>query len=133
MALTFDKDTYGKLLAEFQPKVITSEEEYEFALEATEKLMSWKNRSPEQTAILQLLVTLIEEYENKNYPMGETSPYEILQHLMEAREIKQSDLVGILGSKGVVSEVVNGKRGISKAQAKILGQFFHVSPELFIY
>jgi HTH-type transcriptional regulator / antitoxin HigA len=132
MILTFDREIYGKLLAEFQPKVITSEEEYDFALEAVEKLMGCKNRSPEQTAILQLLVSLIEEYESKNYPMRESSPHEILEHLMEARGIKQSDLVGIIGSKGVVSEIVNGKRGISKAQAKALAEFFHVSLELFI-
>ncbi|MFQ4141153.1 type II toxin-antitoxin system HigA family antitoxin [Chlorogloeopsis sp. ULAP02] len=132
MALTFDREIYGKLLAEFQPKVITSEEEYDFVLEAVEKLMGCKNRSPEQTAILQLLVSLIEEYESKNYPMRESSPHEILEHLMEARGIKQSDLVGIIGSKGVVSEIVNGKRGISKAQAKALAEFFHVSLELFI-
>ena len=93
--------------------------------------MGCKNRLPEQTALLQILVRFIEEYENKNYPMGESSPHEILQHLMEAREIKQSDLVGIIGSKEVVSEIFNGKRAISKAQAKVLGEFFHVSPELF--
>ncbi|RUR74856.1 type II toxin-antitoxin system HigA family antitoxin [Chlorogloeopsis fritschii PCC 9212] len=55
-----------------------------------------------------------------------------VEHLMEVRGIKQSDLVGIIGSKGVVSEIVNGKRGISKAQAKALAEFFHVSLELFI-
>ena len=43
-----------------------------------------------------------------------------------------SDLWKLFGSKGVASEVVNGKRGISKAQAKALAEFFHVSPELFI-
>ncbi|MBD2771771.1 helix-turn-helix domain-containing protein [Iningainema tapete] len=132
MSITFDKATDGKLLVEIQPKVITSEEEYDSALEATEKLMSCKSRSPEQTAILQLLVTLIEEYETKNYLMGESSPHEIIQHLMEAQEIKQSDLVKILGSLIVVSDIINGTQEISKAQAKVLGEFFHVSPSLFI-
>ncbi|GCL40376.1 MULTISPECIES: helix-turn-helix domain-containing protein [Nostocales] len=56
----------------------------------------------------------------------------MLEHLMDARGIKQSDLVGVIGSKGVVSEVVNRKRAISKAQAKTLGEFFNVSPALFI-
>ena len=51
---------------------------------------------------------------------------------MEARDLKQSDLVGILGSKGVTSEVINGKKGISKAQAKALGEFFRVLPSLFL-
>ena len=51
-------------------------------------------------------------------------------HLIEARDIRQEDLVGVIGSRGVVSEVVNGKRRISKADAKALGEFFHVSPHL---
>jgi HTH-type transcriptional regulator/antitoxin HigA len=115
-----------------KPQAIATEEEYDRTLETVEKLMACINRTPEQTAILQLLVTLIEEFEHKHYPLEPSSPHAILKHLMEARGIKQSDLVGIIGSKGVVSEVVNGNRAISKAQAKALGEFFHVSPALFI-
>lgn len=132
MSTSFNTTTYSRLLVELQPKVITTEEEYDHTLETVEKLMACKNCTLEQTAILQLLVTLIEEFENKNYPIEPSSPHTILKHLMEARGIKQSELVGIIGSKGVVSEVVNGNRAISKAQAKALGEFFHVSPALFI-
>lgn len=132
MTLSFDRNTYSKLLVEFQPKVITTEAEYDRALEVVENLMACKNRTPEQTAILQLLVTLIEEFETKHYPIEQSSPQAILEHLMDAQKIKQADLVGLIGSKGVISEVVNGKRAISKAQAKALGDFFHVSPALFI-
>jgi Predicted transcription regulator containing HTH domain len=78
-----------------------------------------------------LLVTLIEVYETENYPI-ESEPHEILQHIMESSGTRQADLVGIIGSRGVVSEVVNGKRAISKAQAKALGDYFKISPSLFI-
>ncbi|TAE56374.1 MAG: transcriptional regulator [Nostocales cyanobacterium] len=132
MTISLDKITYSQLLVEYQPKIITTEAEYDQGLETVEKLMANKQRTPEQTAILQLLVTLIEEYENKHYPLEPSSPHAMLEHLMDARGIKQSDLVGIIGSKGVVSEVVNRKRAISKAQAKALGEFFNVSPALFI-
>ncbi|YAF94285.1 MAG: type II toxin-antitoxin system HigA family antitoxin [Nodularia sp. CChRGM 3473] len=132
MTAYFNTITYNQLLVEYQPKVITTEAECDRALEATEKLMADKARTPEKTAILQLLITLIEEFETKQYPIESSSPQAILEHLMDARGIKQSDLVGIIGSKGVVSEVVNGKRELSKAQAKALGEFFHVSPALFI-
>jgi HTH-type transcriptional regulator/antitoxin HigA len=132
MILTFDRAVYGKLLAELQPKLIESEVEYDLALEVAEKLIANKNRSLEETILLRLFVKLIEEYEEKHYPMPEVPPHEILEHLMDARSLRQVDLVGILGSKGVVSEVVNGKRSISKAQAKALAEFFHVSPALFI-
>ena len=132
MTLTFDSDTYSTLLSEVQPKVIASEEEYDRALAVAERLLFEKNRTAAQTEILKLLVLLIERYEEENYPMGDSTPLEMLEHLMEARDLKQADLIGILGSKGVVSEIVNGKRSISKAQAKALGEFFHVSPSLFI-
>nr|WP_299487787.1 helix-turn-helix domain-containing protein [Acaryochloris sp. IP29b_bin.137] len=51
---------------------------------------------------------------------------------METRECIQEDLVGVIGSRGVVSEVVNGKRGISITQAKSLADYFGVDAGLFI-
>lgn len=132
MTHTIDRNAYASLLVEFQPKVIVTEEENERALEAVERLMADPNRTPEQDALLDLLVILIEKFEDEHYQLHGSTPRSILQHLMEARDIKQEDLVGVIGSRGVVSEVVNGKRSISKAQAKALAEFFHVSPELFI-
>ena len=132
MTPTIDKDIYVSLLVEFQPKVITTEEENERALAVVEKLMAVKNRTPEQNALLDLLVILIEKFEDEHYQLNASTPLSILLHLMEARDLKQSDLVGILGSKGVTSEVINGKRSFSKAQAKALGEFFHISPALFL-
>jgi antitoxin component HigA of HigAB toxin-antitoxin module len=70
--------------------------------------------------------------EDASYPVPNVEPNRILRHLMAARNMKQEELVGVISSRGVVSEIVNGKRSISKAQAKILGQLFHVSPSLFI-
>ena len=132
MSFTLNKTVYGQLLAEFQLKIFTSEEEYNLALASAEKLMHCQNRSPEQTAVLQLLVNLIEEYESKHYPMGESSPHEILEYLMEVRGLKESDLADIIGYKGIVSEIIHGKRNISKNQAKALEEFFCVYPKLFI-
>lgn len=133
MTITLDRKTYGSLLEEYQPKVITSEEEYNFAIESIEKFMeSEEELSPEETSLLELLSILVEMYEDSQFPLESASPQEILLHLMDARELKQSDLVEVIGSKGVISEIVNGKRSISKAQAKALGEFFHVSAALFI-
>jgi HTH-type transcriptional regulator / antitoxin HigA len=75
---------------------------------------------------------LIEDYEDRTFPVPDTSLYRTLQFLMEQNDLRQADLVSIFGSRGRVSEVVNGKRAISKAQEKALGEFFKVSPELFI-
>jgi HTH-type transcriptional regulator / antitoxin HigA len=131
MMLTFDRATYSSLLAEVAPKVIETEDEYDRLLVIAERLTFAKNSTPEERALYKLLVMLIEVYETENYPI-ESEPHEILQHIMESSGIRQADLVGIIGSSGVVSEVVNGKRAISKAQAKALGDYFKVSPSLFI-
>jgi HTH-type transcriptional regulator / antitoxin HigA len=132
MTLTFDRAVYSNLLAETAPKVIETEEDYERILAMTERLTFAKDRSPEEQALHKLLVMLTEAYETQHYPMDESTPYEILQHIMESSGTRQADLVGIVGSSGVVSEIINGKRSVSKAQAKALGEYFKVSPSLFI-
>ena len=132
MILTFDGATYSKLLAEIAPRAIETEEEYDRLLAVAERLTFAKNLTPEERALYKLLVTLIEVYETENYPMDKSEPHEILQHILESSGTRQADLVGIIGSSGVVSEVVNGKRAISKAQAKALGDYFKISPSLFI-
>ena len=132
MTLTFDRPNYSNLLAEVSPRAIETEEEYDRLLAVAQRLTFAKNRTPEEKALHKLLVTLIEVYEAQNYAIDKSDPHEILQHIMEASGTRQADLVGIVGSSGVVSEVVNGKRAISKAQAKALGDYFKVSPSLFI-
>lgn len=132
MTLTLNPESYGRLLAQYQPKVITTEEENDAAIALAEELDHRSKRTPEEDALLDLLATLIEKFEQEHYPIPQGTPLSSLLHLMEARELKQEDLVGVIGSRGVVSEVVNGKRSISKAQAKALAEFFKVDVGLFI-
>lgn len=132
MTPIIDKTTYGNLLSEIAPKVIETEEEYERFLKIAERLTFKKDCTPEEIVLYKLLVTLIEVYEAENCPIEESPPHQILQHIIESSGILQADLVGIIGSSDVVSEVVNGKRAISEAQAKALGDYFQLSPSLFI-
>lgn len=133
MTIVFNQEYYGKLLAEAMPQVIETEEENERLLAEVDKLMEkGDSLSPEEEKLFDLLVTLIEKFEDEHYQFNGSTPHSVLLHLIEARDLKQSDLVGILGSKGVISEIINGKRSISKAMALALGEFFHVSPALFL-
>lgn len=132
MNLAIDTDTYTNLLVQFQPKVIESEEDYRKARHIISDLMKKTDRSFEETAFLKLIVTLVKDFENKQEKPEPASPHEVLLHLMEAHNMKQADLVGKIGSKGVVSEIINKKRSISKSQTKILGEIFSVSPAVFI-
>jgi HTH-type transcriptional regulator / antitoxin HigA len=132
MTLTINPSDYAQLLAKYQPKVIETEAENDRAIEFAQELEHKAHRSIEEDAILELLVTLIEKFESENYPIPEGTPHSMLLHLIESNNLKQENLVGVIGSRGVVSEVVNGKRSISKAQAKALAEFFSVDVGLFI-
>jgi HTH-type transcriptional regulator / antitoxin HigA len=131
MIHTINRNVYGDLLAQHQPKAIETEAENEAAILLAESL-EHRQRTPEEDALLELLIILIEKFEETSYPLPNLESNRMLLHLMEARNMKQEELVGVIGSRGVVSEIVNGKRSISKAQAKVLGELFHVSPSLFI-
>ncbi len=132
-ALMLDVRRYGRLLAKTVPKVIENEKEYERVLSEVERLMDrGDHRTAEEDALVSLLVSLIQAYEQRHYPMREVSAHEVLRYLMEKRGLKQADLAPLFKSSGYVSDVINGKRGISKAHARKLAAFFGVSAELFL-
>ncbi len=133
MSKTFNPEKYGALLMSALPQVIENQKELKRAEEIIDKLLSkGENLSPEEERLLDLISDLIEKYEDEHYPFPEVAPNEVLKFLMEQNDYKQKDMVHIFGSSGIASEVVNGKRSISKAQAKKLAEFFKVSVELFI-
>ena len=115
------------------PVVIETEEENRRMLATAEKLTKkGENLSPEEEKLLKLLAKLIEDFEQRYYQPEEAEPLEVLHHLMEARGTKPSQLWEVFGSKGITSEVLNGKRSISKSHARALANYFHVPAELFI-
>jgi HTH-type transcriptional regulator/antitoxin HigA len=115
--------------------VITTKAENARALALVESLLEKgeRNMTPEEDALLDLLTNLIREYEATAYPpRAKSKPHETVAFLLEQREWKPSDLWPVIGSKGRVSEILSGKRAISKDQAKKLAEFFHVRADLFI-
>lgn len=74
---------------------------------------------------------LVEQYEDEAIVFPPSPPSRRLHFLLEQNDLQPADLEHIFGSGQRVSDVVNGKRAISDAQAKALGEFFKVSPELF--
>jgi HTH-type transcriptional regulator/antitoxin HigA len=124
---------YGRLLSNALPKIIKTEQENDRAILIVEKLLAKGTRlSPEENTLLELLGKLIADFEDKFYQPKDASPQQILTELMQARDLKQSDLVDIFGSKSRVSDAINGKREISKSQARALAAFFKVTVDLFI-
>jgi HTH-type transcriptional regulator/antitoxin HigA len=131
----YDPKRYGNLLTKVSPGVIETEEENEKALAVIDRLMSKDedDLSPEEDRLLHLLALLVEDFEKRTYPMGETSnPQVAVRELMREHELRQTDMVDIFGSQGVVSQVLNGKREISKAQARRLSERFRLPIDIFI-
>jgi HTH-type transcriptional regulator / antitoxin HigA len=130
--IDLNEKTYRQLLGRALPRVIHTEEECERLTNELLRLDNREHPSIEEKELAELLTVLIEEYEERRYPIRKASPRQTLQHLMEARKLTQKDLWKVFGSKGIASEVFHGKRAISKAQARKLAEFFRVNVELFI-
>jgi HTH-type transcriptional regulator/antitoxin HigA len=122
---------YERLLKAIQPRPIHSKKEHAYYLGEIANLMVKDERklSPPERDMLELLVELVREYERAAFPSKKGTPAEMLEFLMEENELKAADLP-LPASR--VSEILTGKRDISKAQALALAEFFQVSPALFI-
>ncbi len=126
--------SYRDLLGQYQPQVIKTEAANERALTLLAEFLAHGEEclGLDERRFVELLSTLISDFERSAYRMGRASPADVLRELMRARKMGPRDLLPVFGSKGLVSEVLRGKRGISKARAKDLAQMFSVSAELFI-
>jgi HTH-type transcriptional regulator/antitoxin HigA len=126
--------SYRDLLKQYQPQVVKTEAENERALNVLSEILSHGegSLSADERRFVELLSTLISEFERSAYRTGRASPADVLRELMRSRKMASRDLLPVFGSKGLVSEILRGKRGISKARAKDLAQMFSVSADLFI-
>ena len=123
---------YAKLLAKSLPRPIHTEVEHARLTEMLLELDEREDLSPEEEALAEVLTLLIEDYEEKCHPLPRVSPNESLKALMEERGLRHKDIWPILGNKGAATEILSGRRSISKAQAKRLAEHLHVPVDLFI-
>lgn len=113
------------------PAVIESDDQNEQYLAKLIELKKRGRLSAEDREYTRLLAILIEKYESDRFRIPDAAPQEILAELIEQNGLRQRDLVPILGPESVVSEIVNGKRPLSKTHIEKLSQRFHVSPAVF--
>ena len=123
---------YSKLLSETRPEVIHSVEENLRLIRILETLMSRKQEpNPAKRKLAELLTVIINEFEGRNYPMEASRPIDVIRHLMESSGLTQKDLVGVFGTESIVSDVLNGKRELTKDHIKRLSARFGISPAAF--
>jgi HTH-type transcriptional regulator/antitoxin HigA len=113
-------------------KPIRNEVDYQAALKEIEDFIESQPGTPEGDR-LDVLVTLVEAYEAKKFPIPEPDdPVEVLNYYMESRGISRSDLITYLGSKERVSEVLNRKRGLSLEMIRRLHNGLGIPADLVI-
>jgi HTH-type transcriptional regulator/antitoxin HigA len=128
-----DKAKYGRLLSETQPRMPRNAREHRRLLEIVEPLLDkGKSRTAEETALVEILVALVSRYEESRYKTMRSKPHELLEYLMEEHALRQRDLLDVFPTRSRVSEVLSGKRAITKEQAVRLGQRFGVDAAAFI-
>ena len=126
-------EQYIKWLTESLPTAITTEEENDRLTQVLADLDVRHNALiPAEQTLADRLTQLIEAYEENHYALHASTPSSRLKTLLAEHRLRQRDIVEIFGSRGLTSEVVNGKREISKAAAKKLAAKFKVSAELFL-
>ena len=112
---------------------IRNEREYDRAVKRLDHLLDEVGTDEQHPlyGFLDTLGTVLHAYEEKNHGMPKCSGAEILRFLMQEHELTQSDLPEV-GSQGVVSEILRGKRALNIRQIRGLAKRFHVSPAVFI-
>lgn len=127
---------YGKLLVETLPHVIRNDAELDKATALLLKLDEIEEAgklTPEQDLLTELLLVLVERYESEHYPIDfQSSPHDNLVACMENRGTTQAEIAELLGSRSIASEILRGRREISKANAKKLAEYFRAPADLFI-
>src|SRR5262245_39277862 len=104
------------------PMPITSARQHEQYLSVLDKLASKDNPTSEEEKYAEVLMTLIEAYEEEHHFIPDASPIEVLRTLMEANGLRQKDLVPVFGSESIVSEVLHKKRDLNKAHINVNGR-----------
>jgi HTH-type transcriptional regulator / antitoxin HigA len=122
---------YGKLLSQLQPEVVRTDAQNQAYIQKLEELTGKETLTAAEEKLIALLTLLVEEYEEKNYPVPEAVPVEVIRHLMEANNLLQKNLVDVFGTESIVSDVLNGKRELAKEHIRRLSARFHVSPAVF--
>ena len=126
--------SYLALIRRFPLRPITSEAELDRATTVMNSLLD-RDLDPAEDDYLDVLSDLVERYEDKHHPIptDDLTDAEMLEHLIEARSVTQAEAARGAGiAESTVSEVLAGKRRLTRGQIEKLATYFHVSPAVFM-
>ena len=126
---------YDSLLLKYKPRPIRNDREHRRALKQVEALIGQHGPSPPRAEgeLIAVLSTLIESYEVEMTPRRKPTPAETLEHLIESKEVTRADVARATGiPRSTITNVLSGRRQISKENVTRLANYFHVDPGVFL-
>ena len=112
-------------------KPIRNEADYDMALTVIDRLMGAKPDTPERDE-MEVLVTLVEAYEAKHWPIEPPDPISAIEHVMEARGLRQKDLAELIGSQPHASEVLSRRRPLTLAMIRTLSREWKLPADMLV-
>lgn len=112
-------------------KPIKNEKDYELSLKRIDEIFDALPGTKEGDE-LEILALVIEDYENKNYPIDPPDPIEAIKFRMEQMGMKQADLAKIIGHKSRASEILNKKRKLTLSMIRKLNKTLNISTEILV-
>jgi HTH-type transcriptional regulator/antitoxin HigA len=129
--LGFDRDEYVRLLEALPPVKIRTPEQAEATEHQVEALLARPALSAAERAYVDLLSDLLADWEDATVEIPDLHGAALVRVLLEERGLRQKDLVGVFATASVVSEVLAGRRELTRKQIEGLARFFEVSPAAF--
>lgn len=124
--------TYIELLQEFPPRPIKSQEEMLATQKVIDSLIDRApSLSPDEEDYLNILGTLVYEYERSTESIPDIYGVELLKVLIEDNELRQKDLVPVFKTESIVSDILKNRRQLTTRHIQELAEFFHTSPAAF--
>jgi HTH-type transcriptional regulator / antitoxin HigA len=124
---------YVAVLAKYPPKVIHTETENEYYTSLLYELdKRFDSLSDAERDFAELLTLLIEDFEARHYTLPRATPVEAIRFLMSQHSLKQKDLLDIFGNASVTSEVLSGKRELSKEHIRRLADRFSIPADMLL-
>lgn len=126
-----NSSAYIELLKTFPPRPITAEEELIATQKAIDSLLDKGELTSDERDYLNVLGTLVYEYEQTLEPIPDIYGIELLKALIEEFDLRQKDLVPIFKTESIVSDILHEKRQLTTEHIQKLAVFFSVSPAVF--
>ena len=126
-------DVYLKLVRRCPLRPIRSEEELDQAIAMINSLLDREDLDPAEQDYLDVLSDLVERYETTEHPIEDVSQADVLEHLLDARQVTPAKVAKATGiSASALADVLAGKKSLGRVHIGKLARYFHVDPEIFI-